>query len=129
MGGELGDDFRDGLSGPGRQALRGDADGERQVPAQVGEVPGCLGFLADACGTDDMREQFDCFLAAQQSQFGAVHGFQAGQAVAAGDEGEGSAVAGQQRTDLVLGGGVVEKEEHASRAQNGAQQAGSVLGV
>lgn len=129
MFGELGGEFGDVFGGAGGEALSGDADGEGEVAAEVGEVAGGLGFLCDAVQADDAGEEFDGFFAAEQAEFGAVDGFQAGEGVAAGDEGEGGALPGQQGPYLVLVRGVVQHEQDAPVAQEGAQETAAVVGA
>ncbi len=128
MSGELRHEFGQGLAGPGGQALGGDAHGQGQVPTESREVAGGLCLPLDPLQPDDAGEEFDRFLPAQQSQPRAVDGFQAGQRAAAGDQRQTGAVAGQQGADLVLVGGVVQKEQHPALAQHRAQQTAALVG-
>ena len=111
----------------GRQPGSGDAERQRQVPAEPGDVTDRLRLRMCAGRADDGRQQFGGLAGRHQVQ---RDGRRAGQRSHPGRTGYQHRASGaprQQRTDLRLVGGVVEHDEHAPARQLRPVHAGSFI--
>ncbi len=116
------------LDGPGRavpQPGGGDANGERKVSAQRDQPPHRVRLRIRARSEDPSEEQCSRFGRehVQRERRGHGRGVESDEPLSAGDQHQGAARAGEQRTDLLRGGRVVEDDQRALVREHGAPQA------
>ncbi len=111
----------------GSNAVGGDTQRQWQMAAEPGQVRGGIRLGGGPARADDLDEQAGGLCGGKHIEgyaVGAVMGGEAGQPVTACDDHQAGCAAGEQRADLVSGGGVVQQDEHALARQHAAEHCG-----
>ena len=119
-GGEVGGEGGDVPAGVVGQAAGEQGDGQRQIPAQPGQLGDGAGVGAVLGAAGQAEEQLDGLVRGQGVQRQWLCAVQGDQAAAAGDQHQAPGRPGQQRSDLGVPGGVVQHQQYLLAGQAAA---------